>query len=317
MKKVVFCLCVSLLLACSNRTLQEVKDLNFFGCASSSTIDVMVGNYGSILRSSHTSLTWEKVSIGEMNTLLDVFYSASPALAENPPQDAKFYAVGHRGAVFISMDGHNWDAKNAPSDAYLFAVAAHKNEHRNRIVAVGHKKEIYVSDDEGVTWQKKHGTANKKTSLYDVAFGDNSWLSVGDYGAVLIMDDATSTVKEKNILHLGVNKALKGIAFSNVLKRWVVVGHEGVIFVSDDAGVTWQGVESNTKEDLLKVAFNGKRFVAVGTHGIILASKDGRIWKKVQINNNGTFRAVACTKERWLLITIEGKKEVIEDAKME
>ena len=312
MKKVVLCFCLCLFFACKNNSPEETKEVNFFGCASKPTLDVMVGSEGSILRSVPTSLTWEKVEIEEKNTLLDVIYVASPASVE-PPQNAKFYAVGHNGTVLISEDGLSWKNKNAPSEAHLFAVASHAG----RIVIVGHRKIVYMSDNEGETWNnKKNAVANKKTSLYDVAFGDGKWLSVGDYGAVIIMDDATGKVEE-NIVQPGISKALKGIAYHNTLKRWVAVGHEGIIFVSDDAGKKWEEVLSETREDLLKIGFNGKRFVAVGTHGIILASKDGKLWKKVQVNNNGTFRGASFTGERWLFTTIEGKKEMIEDAKME
>ncbi len=310
MRKSILCFCVCLLFACKNKGMTENEPPSFFGCASSPTLDVMVGSEGSILTSTHASLVWEKVSINEKSALLDVFYSASST--SDPSKRGKFYAVGHNGTVLISEDGLNWGAKNAPPEAHLFAVATHDN----RIVAVGHRKMIYVSDDEGITWNEKNVVANKKTSLYDVAFGDASWLAVGDYGAVLVMNDSTTKVKE-NVVQLGISRTLKGIAFHNTLKRWVAVGHEGIIFISDDAGTTWEEVQSETKEDLLKVAFNGKRFVAVGTHGVILSSKDGKLWKKVQVNNNGTFRDVSSDENRWLLITIEGKKEVIEDSKME
>ena len=293
-------------------TADEEENTNFFGCACNGTLDIMVGSGGSIMKSSHTSLIWEKLNIEGKNTLLDVFYKASMESSATSPQETKFYAVGHNGTVLMSDDGFSWTSKNAPNDAHLFAVASN----RNRIVAVGHKKVVYVSDDEGNTWQNKYFVANKRVACYDVAFGDDKWLAVGDYGAVLVIDDAKVEVSEKQV-QLGINKTLKGIAFNSSLKRWVVVGHEGIIFLSDDAGQTWQEKKSDTKEDLLSIAFNGKRFVAVGTHGIILTSKDGNIWHKVQINNNGTFRAVSYIAERWLLVTIDGQKEVLEDAKIE
>jgi len=312
MKKIIYCFFVCLIFSCQSKSSEETKELNFFGCACSETLDVMVGSEGAILTSFLASLTWEKANVKEKDSLLDVFYSRASISAENTIHEAKFYAVGHNGTVLISDNGINWITKDAPNDVHFFAVAAHKK----KIVAVGHRKVIYVSEDTGQTWQKKNLVANKKTSLYDVSFGNGMWISVGDYGAVLKVEDANNKVSE-TVVKLGINKTLKGIAFSEELKRWVAVGHEGIIFISDDAGSTWQEVVSETKEDLLNVAFNGKRFVAVGTHGMILTSKDGSYWKKVQVNNNGTFRAVSCSEKRWLLITIEGKKEVFEDAKLE
>ncbi len=332
MKKTFFFLCLFLFLACKNGVVESTEEVSFFGCASSPVLDVMVGSEGALFKSSHTSLAWEKVNIEETNTLLSVVYnrrlqtkecqteqnsreeSAVPTKA--PSQWEKFYAVGHNGTVLISEDGIAWESRCAAKDSHLFAVAVHTKGQKNRIVTVGHKKVMYVSDDDGLSWQKKHGVANKRTSLYDVAYGAGIWLAVGDYGAAVILYDDTDTVSE-SVVQLGGHQTLKGIAFADTLKRWVAVGHEGVIFVSDDAGLSWQEADSNTKEDLLKVAFNGKRFLAVGTHGMILVSKDGKNWKQVQINNNGTFRAVSWIGERWLLVTIEGKKEVMEDVRME
>lgn len=330
MKKILLCLCVCLLLSCKNRVSESSEDLSFFGCASSPELDIMVGSNGAIWIAESSSLVWEKVKTEGKNTLLDVVYSglkqgtssqdkhsqSLESLPESNAQSSKFYAVGHKGTVLASSDGVNWKMKNIPSEAHLFAVATRKKGQSQKIVAVGHKKAMYTSDDDGLTWQKKNEVANKRTSLYDVAFGNGVWLSVGDYGATLALNDETGNVSETAV-QVGFAKALKGVAFAETLKRWVVVGHEGAIFVSDNAGISWQEVESGSKEDLLKIAFNGRRFVVAGTHGIILTSKDGKLWKKVQINNNGTFRGLASIGERWLFITIDGKKEIIDESKMD
>jgi len=290
---------ISLFFACKNTTTTE-EEAYFCGAASSENTNIIVGNKGSVLKNTSSSITWEKVELKTDKTLMDACYDGE-----------SFYIAGHNGTVFSSADdGATWHSKNTKNDFHIFGIASNKQT----LVAVGYNKLICMSQDGGSSWEEKY-KGNKKTSFFDVCFGKDKCIAVGDYSAVVIIDNSTNVTSK--LLDTEANKKLKGIAFYEQTNRWVAVGHEGVIFVSDDDGLTWSQKNSDTTEDLLSIAFNGKRFIIAGTHGIILTSRDGLKWNKVQINNNSTFRSVACTNDKWLLLTIEGKKEIIEDSKIE
>ena len=300
MKKLVILFFItSLLVACKNTNNTE-EDSFFCAVASSENTNIIVGNKGSVFKNPHSSITWEKVDMKTDKTLVDAFYDGKT-----------FYLAGHSGTVFSSSDeGLTWNRENAGKNFHIFGIASNMT----KLVAVGYNQLVYISKDGGKNWEEKD-KGSKRTALFDVCFGKDKWVAVGNYAKIVIIDDSTNKIMTK-LVDTAAKKILKGVSFDQNLNRWVVVGHEGVIFVSDDEGVTWTQKNSETTEDLLCIAFNGKRFVAAGTHGIILTSKDGLKWNKVQINNNSTFRSVACTKDKWLFLTVEGQKEIIDDSKI-
>ncbi|HRE08932.1 MAG TPA: hypothetical protein PKX00_25160, partial [Opitutaceae bacterium] len=65
-------------------------------------------------------------------------------------------------------------------------------------------------------------------------------------------------------------------------RRIVVVGDQGLILTSADAGETWTRCESGTTAGLNAVAYSdaARRFVAVGEGGTILSSSDGVSWAR-------------------------------------
>ncbi|MGP1440859.1 MAG: WD40/YVTN/BNR-like repeat-containing protein [Treponema sp.] len=303
MKKVILLFFIILLffVSCNSQySTDDTKENLFFSGACSNTINIMVGSSGQILKNTHGSLTWEKVKSHTDRHLIDAYYDA---------KNSHFYVAGHYGTVAFSNDGLTWQNINANPEYHLFGIATNEN----RIIATGKGLVVLSSKDGGNNWDKIH-KGPPQLSFYDVAFGSGFWISVGDYGNILVLNDKTNDQTEHM---LGRKYKLKSIAFNKINKLFVAVGHEGTIFTSKDNGTNWEKKNSETTEDLLSIASNGKRFVAVGTNGIVLTSKDGSLWKKYLINNNSTFRSISCTDMQWLAITLEGKKEIILDNSIE
>lgn len=69
---------------------------------------------------------------------------------------------------------------------------------------------------------------------------------------------------------------LHGICFINQSKGWVA-GTNGAIFTTDDAGVTWQPQNSDTKSQLNSINFlpDGQHGWIAGNDGVILGTSDG------------------------------------------
>lgn len=74
----------------------------------------------------------------------------------------------------------------------------------------------------------------------------------------------------------------------------IVVGDNGVIMRSEDAGLTWNYVPSGTREVLLDVHFfDKKEGFAVGTQGVCIYTNDGgQTWSPVQLPAAGTISGV-------------------------
>lgn len=301
-KNALLLLSLILVIACNSQySGDETKEEFFCSGACSKMCNIMVGSSGQILKNINGSLTWEKVKSPTDKHLIDAYYDANRN---------RFYVAGHHGTVAFSDDnGITWQSRNANPKYHFFGIAANNN----KLMVVGKSLVLLSSKDGGFNWEILRSGV-PQLSFYDIAFGNGVWIAVGNYSNVLVVNDITGNITDTRA-ETSKKRTLKSIVFGN--SSWVAVGHEGVIFVSKDNGTNWTKKNSETTEDLLSVAFNGKRFVTVGTNGIILTSKDGSLWKKVQINNNSTFRSISCTDAHWLAITIDGKKEIIEDSKIE
>ena len=75
---------------------------------------------------------------------------------------------------------------------------------------------------------------------------------------------------------------------------FVIVGYNGRIIRSEDAGETWQEIESPAEWSLNQVEFVGDTGWAVGHYGIILNSRDaGKTWTKQESATEKTIFAVS------------------------
>jgi hypothetical protein len=119
------------------------------------------------------------------------------------------------------------------------------------------------------------------SNLYGVAFGDTSFVAVGQdsgtsgviYTSTTGASTWTQTLKAATIFN-GVSRDTNG---------FVAVGAGGVIYTSPD-GATWHAQTSGTGENLSAVSYCNGRFVAVGGTDTslcaILSSTDGATWTK-------------------------------------
>jgi photosystem II stability/assembly factor-like uncharacterized protein len=76
----------------------------------------------------------------------------------------------------------------------------------------------------------------------------------------------------------------------------VVVGVEGRIFTSDDAGQTWTQRSSPTTQDLWAVAYRSytsfRGYIAVGKNGAVVSSTDGITWALESVGSGQDFYEV-------------------------
>ena len=93
-------------------------------------------------------------------------------------------------------------------------------------------------------WDKKTvGAAFANDNFYDIAFGAQTGVVVGDRGSVLLSNNGGDNWLPESS---GVSSTLRGVVFNRSSGRMWAVGDNGVIIRSDDTARTWKPQTSGT-----------------------------------------------------------------------
>jgi len=154
-----------------------------------------------------------------------------------------------------------------------------------QFVAVAGAGDIGTSPD-GLTWTQR--VSNVANNLYDVAFGDGTWVAVGAAGDCTISSDGGVTWTEKDD-QFGASGILC-VAYG--AGRWVI-GTLGKAAYSTDGGLTWTlSAEAPNVWELIYVQSLGL-FVGVGgAAGTISTSPDGETWTG-RLAGGGLLKGIA------------------------
>ena len=178
-----------------------------------------------------------------------------------------------------------------------------------RVVAVGERGNILLSDDQGLSWQA--ATVNPQrdltlTSLVELA--DNSLLAVGHDGWILRSQDKGEHWAEvRHDKELG--EPLLG-AWSAGGTQVQAFGSFGKFYQSDDDGRTWQSTPLEVDSAHLNSMDGGPegRRMLVGEQGLVMRSTDaGQHWQTLPAFYNGSlFGVVRLSPERWVAYGMRG-----------
>ncbi len=200
---------------------------------------------------------------------------------------SRVIAVGDRGYIVFSDDGGaSWSRARAPEAPMLTAVqfVDAKNGW-----AVGHDSVILATRDGGESWTQQFSAAAENRPLLDVLMlSPEAGIAVGAYGAYYETSDGGA--------HWAARRIAEGDRHYNGIvrlagQRLVIVGEEGTILASEDAGRTWSPLASPYKGSLFGavVAADGA-IVAFGLRGHIYRSGDGgRSWQAVDNASSATL----------------------------
>ena len=153
----------------------------------------------------------------------------------------------------------------------LYGVHAISN---TNIVAVGQYGCIIKSN--GTTWTRK--TSGITTNLNAVHAYNTTpiIIAVGDNGTILTSADGTTWV-DHSVIIFGWKPDLYGVYVLDATHVWIV-GENGMILFSVDAGATWVLQTSPTNKDLYSIyAVDDTHIFACGKDGTLLSS-DGTTW---------------------------------------
>lgn len=166
----------------------------------------------------------------------------------------------------------------------------------SRLVAVGERGVVRLSDDGGRTWRQAREVPLDVT-LTGVSFADarHGW-AVGHWGTVLATQDGGETWQPQR-RDVSVDRPLFAVHFFDA-KQGVAVGLWSLVIVTRDGGASWQPVALAPPEGAKKADLNllglfadeRGRLYAAAERGMVLRSDDrGASWAYASTGYKGSF----------------------------
>ncbi|MCF4998174.1 BNR domain-containing protein [Pseudomonas syringae] len=209
-----------------------------------------------------------------------------------------------------------------------------------RLVAVGERGIVLLSDDNGVQWRQAQVPVSVSLTAVQFADADTGW-AVGHAGVVLMsrdggehwavqldgkraaqleldaarqqppgaadQDAADARVQiAERLVNDGPDKPLLALEFVDA-RHGLVVGAYGLAFKTDDGGVTWQSmmgqIDNPSGSHLYAIARQGEHWFIAGEQGFLARSDDaGQSFTALQSPYAGSFFALQTTDNGTLLV---------------
>ena len=185
-------------------------------------------------------------------------------------------------------------AKGISVDTLLLLDAAKAGK---RLVAVGERGHIVISDDNGNAWQQV--ASPTQATLTSVYFQDakNGW-TVGHDSVILKSTDG-GTSWRLVFSAPDLKKPLLKVWFSDA-RHGFALGAYGLFLQTNDGGASWQQriiIEGDKHLNALTAQAGGKLFIA-GEAGLLLRSDDqGKIWQALPSPYKGSFFGVVALRD--------------------
>ncbi|MBL4802040.1 MAG: hypothetical protein JKY45_09100 [Emcibacter sp.] len=218
----------------------------------------LVGNYGKILHSEDGGKNWVRQTAATRRHLQDI----------SAWNDQTAVVVGNGGVIFITADGGGtWTEVEAPKSKIANKLIRVHTYAGGEAWAVGELGMILHSEDYGQSWTRMR--EEEDVIMNDlIKLDDNRILVVGEYGRLFQSRDKGKTWQDN---YTASPSSLTAIDFRTPLDG-VIVGLDGAILVTGDAGETWSLIDkdiSGITEHLMDVQWSEltELWVAVGNKG--------------------------------------------------
>lgn len=198
-----------------------------------------------------------------------------------------FYVFGGYGYIATSPDGFNWTLVTSRPFKPLREVAF-----GNGVWAAISDHVIYTSTD-GISWTPQYSTDGTGPDLVGIAYGNNRFVVVGLYHALLTSPDGREWIKTPSGLEL------KAVAFGNGL--FVGASDDHNLLTSPD-GIDWTVRASYppiqyTGTRFYRIAFGNGIFAAIGSDteqekDVVYTSSDGESWTAHMLDTGERFYVI-------------------------
>ena len=234
----------------------------------------------------------------------------------------RYVVVGDSGSVVIAEDGRKRPIDWRKIDSKIKKDLDSVIWFNNKFLAFGDENIYFVSDD-GVRWDEI--TSVDARSVYGINkyFRGSGKTFVKNNKSELEEKpwDALARFFEEKSVAVFVKNG-EGIKVTNNLGEWerlefgsrntindvlwaqdkyVAVGENGLIMISKD-GKIWTVVDSKATANLNSIANNGQIFLAVGRKGQVVESKDAISWKRRDLKTNNSLRNIHIEDDGFVVI---------------
>jgi len=239
----------------------------------------------------------------------------------------RFVAVGRGNLVYASSDGSTWEllgeipvqsASKNKEDVWFSSIVWNGQQY----TAVGGVNKgaysfhaIAATSQDGVSWQVQE-LPYIKTSLHDVIWANNQFVSIGNTGNVLISEDGLSwrNTYEELIVSSEMNNNYS--SFYRDGEYWLSTDASyedlhGGIYRSKD-GATWELAYSRydakgKRIGILSMISTSKGIYAVTSDGYFVKSTDGVGWTEQRITSNTNIdpRMVAWSGSKFIVLAVD------------
>lgn len=237
---------------------------------------------------------------GEAKVPAADYFRSSPMLGN--PEKAPIYAatlagkrvvaVGDYGMVIVSDDGKAFRQAKVPSRSPLtgvFFLDAKLGW------AVGHDGTVLNSIDGGDTWQVQREKRGQDQVLMSVWFENaEHGLAIGQFGLAVETLDGGKSWQERSLVEgeAGERHLMQLVAAGNGLL--LVAAEAGTILRSEDAGKTWQAIQTDNKGSFWTgAALADGSLLMAGMRGHVYRSEDrGVNWKEIPSGTQQSFTGI-------------------------
>lgn len=284
---------------------------------------IAIGENGSIIFAD-SELNWEHYPYEDMRNLTSIAIS-----------DNFFYATGEEGLIYSADEGQKWNSVDlgadiiagaakckgkwytASTDGKVFTLS----ENNNWEITKDFRDEIYdivaidsfliIARDYGSLYYTTNGTDWKSAStrisesIRCIKKIDKTFYVVGEYGS---LSKCTSDMTELSNWEVQdavtSSNHLNAIAGNNTTV--VAVGNQGVAYYCSDSTNWIKCTIPSLHEDLEGVTWTGEEFLAVGDNGLLLLSKDGIDWSRIQLGYTFNLKDIESSKDEIIIVGDQG-----------
>jgi photosystem II stability/assembly factor-like uncharacterized protein len=173
---------------------------------------------------------------------------------------------------------------------------------KTRIVAVGERGHVLVSDDRGVSWQQVVVPTRSTLTAVELVADGQAW-TVGHQGLILHSADRGLSWQVQRA-STGSDDALLDVWFANP-RRGVAVGAYGELLSTDDGGKSWRSRGDDPQGphfNAIGAAPDDSLYTA-GEFGVILRSDDrGLSWRSLASPYDGSLFGVLALDDGAVLV---------------
>jgi photosystem II stability/assembly factor-like uncharacterized protein len=271
------------------------NDLARVAAGETGDVLIAVGLKGTVIRSDDRGRTWNLAATPRTDSdLRAVVHHVSTGA---------WIAAGSNGAILRSLDGgKRWQPVDTAHDQTFEALFV---EPRGAVLIGGTDGVVGHSPDGGASWSfTSIDMAPPLTPITGFHLFGERLIATSALGRLLLSDDG----RHWKLLDIDGKTYFTDGAFDPHHDSFVLTGHTGDVFRSQDAGDSWQRIEiapGAVKNVLSAVRFDARSrsLVTAGHHGTVARSTDGgRSWRTIPSSSNATIESLVHDAERGVLV---------------